>query len=129
MKQPPPKPSRPPRPTVSPRVDVYENERALLFLADIPGVAEEDVELEVSDDQMFLRARRTSSPPGRPASEPVLDYSRSFTIPRGIDIEDVKATLHNGELRVKIPKDPMPARRLDVISEIEPDNFELLFAG
>ena len=96
-----------------PATDVFESDETILMIADVPGVTEADVSLHVEKDQLHLRARRSDTP--KRASESPAGYQRSFPIPRGIDTEEVRAVLHNGELRVKIPKAPMPALPIEVI--------------
>lgn len=116
------------RSMIVPRMDIYENSKNILVVAELPGVQDGEVSLEVRRDQMFLKAQRSTIPPRRDGT---VDYRRSFPIPKDIDLDEVSATLENGELRVKIPKLPMPPRRVDVChyEEIEPDDIELAETG
>lgn len=103
----------------TPAVDVLEDDEALLIRADLPGVAPDEVELSVTDGVLSLRGERRS--PAREAApegegeapaEPrakLLErragtFSRSFTLPRGIDVESIEASHEHGVLTVRLPK-------------------------
>ena len=81
------------RPSVTPRVDVFENKDEVLLLADLPGVIRDALKLNLDDDQIELEAQV-----GR------FDYRRSFAMPPGIDREKVTAELRDGVLRLHLPK-------------------------
>lgn len=94
------------RPAVAPRVDVYENEKEYLILADLPGVKREDLKLDIDDDELTLEGVR--NPPTEGAllggeCRPV-DYRRKFVVPQGVDREKIDATLTAGVLRLSLPK-------------------------
>jgi len=105
------------RPTVTPRVDIYENNEELLLLADLPGVNEDRLRIHIDKDQLTLE--------GTPEAEPTttilarewraFDYSRSFVLPGGIDTGKISAELKDGVLRLHLPKaDAVKPRRIEV---------------
>ncbi|MEZ4268198.1 MAG: Hsp20/alpha crystallin family protein [Myxococcota bacterium] len=94
------------RPTITPPVDVYENDAELLLIADLPGVARDAIELNLEDGALTLSARRTRLIEGAVLGDEIGDgdYLRSFRLPRGLDLESVKAELDSGTLKIRLPK-------------------------
>lgn len=94
------------RATEIPRVDVYENGQELLLIADLPGVAKDDLGIRVDQDEMVLEGRRKSTSPGSPlaAEFTLADFRRAFRLPQGIDREHIEAELKAGVLRLHLPK-------------------------
>lgn len=78
-------------------VDLYESEQALTLVADLPGVAQEQVELELEADELRIVAR----PPVE--RRPVV-YARRFRITAPIDPAGVSAALEHGVLVVTLPR-------------------------
>jgi HSP20 family protein len=95
------------RPLV-PAVDIVETEQAVLLYADVPGVAEDGLDLTVDRGVLTLRARTKESTPQ--GFEPIYqeyvpaDYERQFTLGDAIDSERISATVTNGVLRLELPK-------------------------
>jgi len=94
------------RPAIAPRVDVYENDKEYLILADLPGVKREDLRLDIDDDELTLEGPRNPSVEGALLGgecRPV-DYRRKFVVPQGVDREKIDASLTAGVLRLSLPK-------------------------
>jgi HSP20 family protein len=89
----------PQRRTVAPPVDVFENKDELLILADLPGVAQDDVVVNLDKNQLTIEGRCPSA-----ADEDAFDYRRSFVVPQGIDADKIAANLTSGVLRLHLPK-------------------------
>lgn len=96
------------RPSVLPRVDVFENEDELVLFFDVPGVAKDDLRIDIDKDRLTVEARRGE--PKEPTGSALdveyraVDYRRTFLVPRGVDRENVEATLKNGVLCLKLPR-------------------------
>ena len=96
------------RPSVLPRVDVFENEDELVLFFDLPGVAQDDLRIDLDKDRLTVEARR--SEPKEPTGTALeveyraFDYRRTFVVPRGVDREKIEATLKNGVLCLKLPR-------------------------
>jgi len=88
------------RAAVAPAVDIFENKDELLILADLPGVAKEDLSIHLDNGQLTLEGRLREFGP----EEEPFDYRRSFVVPQGIDAEKIAANLQSGVLRVVLPK-------------------------
>ncbi len=105
------------RPTVAPRVDIFENASELLLLVDLPGVSREQLGIELDNGQLTLRAERTPAAAGTTLSAEfgARGYQRMFALPRGIDVEHIGAELKNGVLTLHLPKSAaLRPRRIDV---------------
>lgn len=92
-----------------PSFDVKETKDAYSFKADLPGVKEEDLELSVTGNRLTVSGKREEEQ--RKEEEQYFAYerrygsfSRSFTLPEGVDLDAVHADLRNGELTVQVPK-------------------------
>jgi len=88
------------RAAVAPAVDIFENKEQLLIVADLPGVAKEDLSIHFDKGHLTLEGRIKSF--GH--DEEPFDYRRTFVIPQGVDAEKIAANLQNGVLRVTLPK-------------------------
>lgn len=91
-----------------PAVDVYEDERGFVLFADLPGVDQEGLAIEIDKGRLRLTGRRSHG-------EAVLEYRRVFQVPRDTDPDAVTATLDRGVLRVTLPRaaSHLP-RRIDI---------------
>lgn len=107
------------RATIAPRVDVFENEKELLVVADLPGVSKEALSIQVEKDTLVIEGRRPEATKGgRLAVEyRTYDYRRSFALPPGLDLEKIEARLTNGVLALTLPKQAaLQPRRIQVRS-------------
>lgn len=95
-------------PTYRPQVDVFETEDRFYLIADVPGAAEEDIDLSIEKDVLTLYAK--ASEPQFEGFEPtwrgygVGDWRRSFRLSEAVDREGIDAALKDGVLRVTLPK-------------------------
>jgi len=94
------------RPTVAPRVDIYENRDQFLVVADLPGVRSDDLSIHVENAELTLTAQRRTAPLGTEVARERVDadYRRTFLLPQGIDREKIDAELKDGVLRLTLPK-------------------------
>jgi len=91
-----------------PRVTLAEDKTSLVLRADLPGLAERDVQLTILKDAITLSGeRKPDAPEGhyvhRQERAPVR-FSRSFGLPCKVDAEKSTATLKNGVLTVTLAK-------------------------
>lgn len=94
------------RPARAPLVDVYENEKEVLVVADLPGVTKEDLAVHVDADTLTIEGKRVHQPKGSllGAEYRVADYRRTFNLPTGIDRDKIEAHLDHGVLKLHLPK-------------------------
>ena len=88
------------RAAVAPAVDIFENKDQLLIVADLPGVAKEDLAIHFDKGHLTLEGRLKDFA----HDEEPFDYRRTFMIPQGVDAEKISASLQGGVLRVTLPK-------------------------
>jgi len=92
-----------------PAMDVIEEDDALVLRADLPGVEESSINVEFQDNVLTISGERqleARSENGgfRRIERPSGAFSRSLTLPEGIDPDSVKASFTNGVLEVRVPK-------------------------
>ncbi len=94
--------------TFVPRVDIYEAKDALFLIADMPGVDEKSVAVELEKNILTINGRVNIDE--TPVKSLVYseyetgDYERTFTLSDEIDREKIHATVKNGVLRLELPK-------------------------
>jgi HSP20 family protein len=93
---------------VLPAVDVFEDASGITVLADMPGVPKEQLELKIDGDSLLIEGNVTQhTPEGLQAvyaEVRVPRYRRSFTLSRELDTARIEATLKDGVLNLRIPK-------------------------
>ncbi len=94
-----------------PRFEIKETKDAYVFKADLPGVEDKDVEVSLTGNRLTVSGRRQSEE--RRDDERYFAYecsygsfTRSFTLPEGVDGERVDAEMKNGVLKLVVPKLP-----------------------
>lgn len=91
------------------KVDISEDEAGFHLDAELPGIARENISLNVEDDVLTIKAERKAE-----AEENTKNYhrverstgsfSRSFNVGEMIDQEGINATFNDGLLHVTLPK-------------------------
>jgi HSP20 family protein len=92
-----------------PAMDLVENEGDYVLRADLPGVSEEDVDIEVKDNVLTISGQRKSEHEQgkdgfRRVERSYGSFRRSLTLPEGVDADAIKASFDRGVLDVRIPK-------------------------
>ena len=92
-----------------PAMDLVETEDHYVLTADLPGLSESDINLEFEGDVLTVSGERTSEQRERKEGFYRLErstgaFSRSLTLPEGVDPDAVTATFDKGVLEVRIPK-------------------------
>jgi HSP20 family molecular chaperone IbpA len=94
--------------TLTPRVDVLEDETGITLYADLPGVAKDALEVKVEGDSLTIEgAISAATPQGMEATYAEIRlprYRRAFTLSRELDTNRVEANLKDGVLKLRIPK-------------------------
>jgi HSP20 family protein len=106
-----------------PAFEVKETQAAYVFKADLPGVDEKDLDISLHGDRLTIGGKRESE--RHQESDRFYAYersygsfSRSFTLPEGVDADHVVADLKQGVLTLTLPKRPeVQPRRITVGGE------------
>jgi HSP20 family protein len=107
--------------TISPRVDISENDQAYIVKAEMPGVKKEDVKVSIENQRVTIEAevkREEEKKEGENvviAERSVRKYMRSFLLPAEVDDSAAEARLEDGILALTLPKkQAAAAKRLTV---------------
>jgi len=112
--------SRPVRTAIlRPAVDVFENGHSITLLADLPGVAEDALGLEVDGRTLTIQGDIHIDMPLKMESMHAdvrsTRYERAFTLSNELDTDQIKASLKDGVLNVTIPKrEEVRPRKIEV---------------
>lgn len=106
-------------PVATPRVDIYERPEGLVLLADLPGVSERTVDVELEGDLLTISARPAGE--GLEGLEQTYGeyrpsgYYRQFRLGERVDREQIKASVRHGVLRLELPKaEEATPRRIEI---------------
>ncbi|MDJ0623246.1 MAG: Hsp20/alpha crystallin family protein [Desulfocapsaceae bacterium] len=93
-------------PTITPLVDIYENDEEILLHADMPGINKDDININIDNGRLVLSGIRRLEKTGAASWEEFGDaeYRRIFSVPQTIDTTRVNAELKDGVLKLKMPK-------------------------
>jgi HSP20 family protein len=102
----------------APAVDLCETADAFILTAELPGLAREQVRIDVTEGRITLTGRRDARVPCEQYHQVERghgEFARSFTLPIPVDVEHISADLRDGVLTVVVPKSPERGpRRVDV---------------
>jgi HSP20 family protein len=94
---------------LAPDIDVCENDKEIIFEAELPGIDEKDVQLAVRDRVLFLKGEKKSERDEKKDTYHLVErsfgrFERSFTLPDTADQDKITAHFNKGVLRVVVPK-------------------------
>jgi HSP20 family protein len=92
-----------------PAMDLVEAEDHFLLRADLPGLDENDVSIEIQDNALTVSGERKAEQESRERGFYRVErsfgrFSRSLTLPEGVDPDKIGASFDKGVLEVRIPK-------------------------
>ena len=92
-----------------PAMDLVETDEQFVLRADLPGLSEGDVNIELEDNVLTISGERKSEREERKEGYYRVErasgaFTRSLTLPEGVDADAVKASFDRGVLEVRIPK-------------------------
>ncbi len=92
--------------TLSPPVDIFENDDGLVVVADLPGVSKENVDVRVENNTLTIKGHAEGICPTEPQYQEfeLLDFFRQFQLSEAVDQDRIKAELKNGVLMLHLPK-------------------------
>ena len=95
-------------PFFTPAVDIYETDQAITLMADLPGVKNEDLSIDLRDDILTLTGE-IAPYENKDEEDLVIEYEvgkyfRQFTLSNIIDQNKIEATLTDGVLQLTLPK-------------------------
>jgi HSP20 family protein len=107
------------RQSMTPNVDIVEDQHKVTLWADLPGVSREKLEVKVHDGSLTIEAESVVPVPTNlqlAHSEVRAPYfSRTFTVSEDFDTSKVEASLKNGVLTLTIPRrEESKPRRIEI---------------
>lgn len=97
------------RPTITPATDIYESDKHIKVICDMPGVEEKDVDVSFEDDVLTLIGEQKQEKENK-EHELVHRgfyrgvFKRSFNVLTDIEVDNISAKLKNGVLEITLPK-------------------------
>ncbi len=104
-----------------PTADLIESDREFRVKAEMPGMAEEDVEVTYSDGMLTIKGEKEEESEKKEEDYHVSErhygsYRRSFSLPQTVDADKVEASMKDGVLTVVLPKLPEAKKETKKIS-------------
>jgi HSP20 family protein len=96
-----------------PTMDVAETDKEIEITAELPGLEEKDVQINVADNVLTIRGEKKAEKEEKDRNYRLVErsygaFERALELPRGVDLDAIKATIDKGVLKVTVPK-PAPA--------------------
>jgi len=93
----------------SPTVDVYEDTDAIIIKTDLPGVSQDEIDIEMNNDTLTIRGERKFEDEEKREKYVRVErqygaFQRSFTIGVPVEPDKIKAVYKNGILELTLPK-------------------------
>jgi HSP20 family protein len=96
-----------------PAMDLVEEGDRYVLRADLPGVGEEDVKVELEENVLTISGQRRSEQEERGDGYHRVErvsgsFSRSLVLPDGVDLDGIQARIEHGVLELTVPKPQQP---------------------
>jgi HSP20 family protein len=97
-----------------PTMDVAETDKEIEITAELPGLEEKDVQINVADNVLTIRGEKKAEKEEKDKNYRLVErsygsFERSLELPKGVDLDAIKASIDKGVLKVVVPK-PAPAQ-------------------
>jgi HSP20 family protein len=95
--------------TIFPDIDVVENEKAFQIAAELPGLEEKDIKVEVNNNILTIKGEKKLERENKQNNYYITERSKGFfyraiQLPTAIEKENIEATIKNGVLTLTLPK-------------------------
>jgi HSP20 family protein len=103
-----------------PAMDVTESEKEIEISAELPGLEEKDVQINVADNVLSIRGEKKTERDDKSKDYHLVERSygsfyRTLELPSGVDPDKIKASISKGVLKVVVPKPaPAQAKKIEV---------------
>ena len=92
-----------------PACDIEEQDDHYRISMDVPGMKKDDIQIEVRDHQLMISGARHEEMRRDDQNLRMVErrfgrFQRAFTLPSGINPEQIEANYENGVLRLAVPK-------------------------
>jgi HSP20 family protein len=106
--------------TLMPSMDLAETDKEIELTAELPGLEEKDVQLNVVDNHLTIRGEKKNQREEKEKDYHLVErnygsFVRTVELPPGVDLESIKAVMSKGVLKVTVPKPaPAQAKKIEV---------------
>jgi HSP20 family protein len=106
----------------NPACNMIETERNYVFTADLPGMKQEDVRVELQNRELVISGERQEEQLDTTQMQHVIErrlgsFRRSITLPSDVDADAIEATFENAVLKIRIPKSEKARNRMIPIAK------------
>ena len=105
-----------------PSMDVTETDKEIEISAELPGLEEKDVQVNVADNLLTIRGEKRAEKEQKDKNHRLVErsyglFERTLELPDGVNTDAIKASISKGVLKVTVPKPvPAQAKKIDVKS-------------
>ena len=97
-----------------PSMDVTETDKEIEITAELPGLEEKDVQINVADNLLTIRGEKRAEKEEKDKNYRLIErsygaFERTLELPEGVNADAIKASIAKGVLKVTVPK-PAPAQ-------------------
>jgi len=101
-----------------PAVDISETDDEFIVTADVPGTKKEDIKISVANNTLTIRGEKKNVREDKGENYHRMErcygtFERTFSLPSGVDAENIRAKVRDGVLEIRLPKSK-EARPLEV---------------
>lgn len=105
-----------------PSMDVTETDKEIEITAELPGLEEKDVQINVADNILTIRGEKKAEKEQKDKNYRLVErsygaFERTLELPEGVNADAIKANISKGLLKVTVPKPaPTQAEKIEVKS-------------
>lgn len=108
--------------TAAPAVDIVERDNAYEVTAELPGLDEKNIEVNVANGRLTIKGEKHEEKEEKKKGYHLQErrfgsFERSFVLPEGVDADKIEANFNKGVLMVRLPKKPgaqKPEQKIEV---------------
>jgi len=94
-----------------PPVDIYEDDKKVILKLEVPGIEEKDLDVRMENHTLTVKGERRFEAEEKEQNFHRIErrygsFFRAFTLPSTVDNENIKASYHNGVLKLELAKKP-----------------------
>ena len=107
-------------PPLTPSMDVTETDKEIEVTAELPGLEEKDVQINVADGVLTIKGEKKAEKEEKDKNYWMVErsygsFARSLELPAGVDPDAIKASISKGVLKVSVPKSaPAQVKKVEV---------------
>ncbi len=105
-----------------PSMDVTETDKEIEITAELPGLEEKDVQINVADNLLTIRGEKKAEKEEKDKDYRLVErsygsFERTLELPDGVNADAIKASIAKGVFKVTVPKPaPAQAKKIEVKS-------------